>query len=117
MGGLSLCFAGLHSLSPKLQRDELQLRAGTSPRRLASLIHRTAVSDSQVRVFLSLWSNPFVFSHVFSLCSQIPVGGPEAHRADGVPAPVRVPPRGAVPAALPARADSMHAGGTLRGLQ
>lgn len=49
MGGVSLRLAGLHSLPPELQRDELQLRASIGSRCLASLIHWTAVSDSQVR--------------------------------------------------------------------
>ena len=49
VGRLSLRLAGLHGLPPELQRNELQLRARVSARRLASLIHRPAVSDSQVR--------------------------------------------------------------------
>lgn len=48
VGRLSLRLARLHSLPPELQRDELQLRASISARRLASLLHRTALSDSQV---------------------------------------------------------------------
>lgn len=48
VGRLSLCLARLYSLPPELQRDELQLRASISARRLASLLHRTALSDSQV---------------------------------------------------------------------
>jgi len=46
------------------------------------------------------------------VCLKIPVGDPEARRADGVPVALRVPPGRAVPAALPAGEDSMHAGGT-----
>lgn len=49
VGRLSLRPAGLHSLPPELQRNELQLCASIGARCLASLIHRTAVSDSQVR--------------------------------------------------------------------
>ena len=49
VGRLSLRPAGLHSVPPELQRNELQLCASVSARRLAPLLHRTAVSDSQVR--------------------------------------------------------------------
>lgn len=86
MGGVSLRLAGLHRLPPKLQRDELQLRAGVNARRLAPLVHRTALSDS-----------------------QIPVRDSKAHHPDRVPATLRVSPGGAVPAALSAREDTMHA--------
>lgn len=48
MGRLPLRPAGFHGLPPELQRNELQLRASVSARCLASLIHRTALSDSQV---------------------------------------------------------------------
>lgn len=71
VGRLSLRLAGLHSLPPELQRDELQLCARISARRLASLIHRAAVSDSQVRKSLLRLITLFSRSSCPSLCSFI----------------------------------------------
>ncbi|MEQ2188392.1 hypothetical protein GOODEAATRI_014467 [Goodea atripinnis] len=62
VGGVSLRLVGLHRLPPKLQRNELQLRAGVNTRRLAPLIHRTALSDSQVTF------PPFIIWH------SVPIG-------------------------------------------
>lgn len=62
VGGGSVRLAGLHRLPPKLQRNELQLRAGADARRVAPLVHRTALSDSQV-------SRP-TFS--FTTCHSVP---------------------------------------------